>query len=70
MKRVTFCLVCGATPPADASRCHDCGAPLHRKGRRPRIRLPRFSRPGPLTLMVVLAAVAVIVAAITFLLTT
>jgi len=67
LKRVTFCLVCGATPPVDATRCGDCGAPLREK-KKPR-RLPRLGRPAPLTLLVALTVAAVVVAAITFLLT-
>ena len=67
MKKITFCLVCGATPPVDAARCDDCGAPLREK-KKPR-RLPRLGRPAPLTLLVTLAVAAVVIAAITFLLT-
>ena len=69
MKKVTFCLVCGATPPVEAKRCGECGAPLREKKKGPRIRLPQFGRPAPLALLVALAIAAVVVAVVTFLLT-
>ena len=66
MKRITYCLVCGATPSADATSCHQCGAPLRRKHR---FRLPAMRRPSWLSILTAIAALALIAAAVTWVVT-
>ncbi len=62
MKRVTFCLVCGATSPVESARCQNCNAPLADKTKRkPAARRVEFN---PLAILVALAILAVIVAAV------
>ena len=62
MKRVTFCLACGATSPVESTRCQHCDAPLADKTKRkPAAR--RRVRFNPLATLVALAILAVIVAA-------
>ena len=63
MKRVTFCLVCGATSPVEATRCQNCDAPLADKTKRKRA-APRRIEFNPLTILIALAILAVIVAAV------
>ncbi len=64
MKRVTFCLVCGATSPVESTRCQNCDAPLADKRKRKRGR--RRIAFTPLTFLVALAVVAVIVAIVVY----
>jgi hypothetical protein len=66
LKRVTFCLACGATAAAGDTRCPQCDAPLKRKGPLSNLQLPPIRAPSPLTLLVALAVLSVLVAAVTF----
>ena len=63
MKRDTFCLVCGATSPIEATRCQNCDAPLADKTKRKQVARRRIEF-NPLTVLVALAILAVIVAAV------
>ena len=65
MKKVTFCLVCGATSPVESTRCQNCDAPLADKQRRKRGAGRRIEF-SPLTFLVALAVVAVIVAIVVY----
>ena len=63
MKKITFCLVCGATSPVEATRCQNCDAPLADKKKR-RKNTGRRVQITPLSLLVTLAVVMVIVAVV------
>ena len=60
MRRVTFCLVCGAESPAEAERCFACGAPLHARAGRAVPRLRRRHGVPWLWILVLLAVAAVL----------
>lgn len=63
MKKITFCLVCGATSPVEATRCQNCDAPLADKKKRRRDTGTRVQI-TPLLLLVALAIVMVVVAVV------
>ena len=58
MRRITFCLVCGASAPASAERCSECGAPVGKQ----KPRAPKLTRsyPSPLAILCGLAVVAAV----------
>ena len=61
MERITFCSACGEPNPARQDRCSSCGAPLRKLS----FQRPRIPRPSGLTLLVVAAILAVLIAVIT-----
>ena len=63
MKRITFCLVCGATSPVESRRCQNGGAPLADKTKRKHAARRRVEF-NPLAILIALAILAVIVAAV------
>ncbi len=65
MRGITFCLVCGGEAPLGSRACPSCGAPLrHDRAPLPR-RGGRWPEVSPLTVLCVLAAVALVVAIVT-----
>jgi len=67
VKAVTFCVMCGATAPADAERCPSCDLPLKTERKRTRQPRRRITLPSPLTILVTLAVVAALVALFVYL---
>jgi len=68
LKGITFCLVCGGEASLGARACPACGAPLRQDKAPPPRRGSRWPEISPLTVLCVLAAVALVVAIITALL--
>jgi len=69
VKRVTFCLVCGATADEAAQRCPACDAPLRHDRRKRRAPRRRIRLPSTVVLLCVLAGIAVLIALITAIVT-
>ena len=68
MKRVTFCLACGATASDKAERCPACDAPLRHDRKKKKTRR-RIHLPSTVVLLCVLAGIAVLVALVTAIVT-